>query len=124
MDDHQKYFFDINGYLVIEDALTPDEVKVLNDAIDANTAIVALPQCHWLDGAMLDLAAVRARCRDVEAALVLDLSQSAGVVPVDVRAIDPDFAVTVAEKWLLGPVQLGFLYVAPRWQTGKPIEHS
>ena len=37
MDDHQKYFFDINGYLVIEDALTPDEVKVLNDAIDANT---------------------------------------------------------------------------------------
>jgi len=94
------------------------------DAIDTNTAIVALPQCHWLDGAMLDLAAVRARCRDVEAALVLDLSQSAGVVPIDVRAIDPDFAVTVAEKWLLGPVQLGFLYVSPRWQTGKPIEHS
>ena len=94
------------------------------DAIDSNTAVVALPQCHWLDGATLDVAAVRARCREVDAALVLDLSQSAGVVPFDVRAIDPDFAVTVAEKWLLGPVQLGFLYVAPRRQNGKPIEHG
>ena len=94
------------------------------DAIDPNTAIVALPQCHWLDGATLDVAAVRARCHEVDAALVLDLSQSAGVVPFDVRAIDPDFAVTVAEKWLLGPVQLGYLYVAPRRQNGKPIEHG
>ena len=37
MNDHQKYFFDINGYLVIEDALTPEEVRVLNEAIDENT---------------------------------------------------------------------------------------
>ena len=93
-------------------------------AIDTDTAVVAVPQCHWLDGAMLDLAAVATRCRDVGAALVLDLSQSLGVMPFDARAIDPDFAVTVAEKWLLGPVQLAFLYVAPRQQSGTPIEHG
>jgi selenocysteine lyase/cysteine desulfurase len=27
-------------------------------------------------------------------------------------------------KWLLGPYSLGFLYVAPRWQDGRPIEHN
>ncbi len=36
MDEHQKYFFDINGYLVIEDALSQDEVDALNEAIDQN----------------------------------------------------------------------------------------
>ena len=96
----------------------------LIDAIDRTTAVVAVPQCHWLNGTMLDLEAVRNRCHEVGAALVLDLSQSLGVVPFDVRTIDPDFAVTVAEKWLLGPVQLAFLYAAPRRQSGTPIEHS
>jgi ectoine hydroxylase-related dioxygenase (phytanoyl-CoA dioxygenase family) len=36
LNDDQKYFFDINGYLVIEDALARDEVHVLNEAIDEN----------------------------------------------------------------------------------------
>ncbi|MBK34727.1 MAG: hypothetical protein CME26_04245 [Gemmatimonadetes bacterium] len=36
MNERQKYFFDINGYLVIEDALTSDEVAALNEAIDQN----------------------------------------------------------------------------------------
>src|SRR5438552_2664999 len=26
VDEHQRYFFDLNGYLVIENALTPEEV--------------------------------------------------------------------------------------------------
>ena len=36
MNDHemQQYLFDLNGYLVIEDALTPAEVATLNQLID------------------------------------------------------------------------------------------
>src|SRR5207244_1075191 len=36
MDEYQRYFFDLNGYLVIEDALTPAEVAACNEAIEAN----------------------------------------------------------------------------------------
>ena len=36
MTDYEKYFFDINGYLVIENALSPEEVTALNEAIDNN----------------------------------------------------------------------------------------
>jgi hypothetical protein len=36
VDDYQKYLFDLNGYLVIDDALTPEEVAACNDAIDHN----------------------------------------------------------------------------------------
>ena len=34
MNDAEKYLFDLNGYLVIEDVLTPDEVAFANEAID------------------------------------------------------------------------------------------
>lgn len=93
-------------------------------AIDERTAVAALPQCHWTDGATIDLAAIGERCRAVGAALALDLSQSLGAVPFDVEAVRPDFMTSVAEKWLLGPVQVAFLYVAPQWQGGEPIEFN
>jgi hypothetical protein len=34
MNDHEKYLFDVNGYLVIEDILTAAQVAALNEAID------------------------------------------------------------------------------------------
>src|SRR5436190_19108033 len=36
MDEYQRYLFDLNGYLVIENALTPAEVAACNEAIDRN----------------------------------------------------------------------------------------
>ncbi|MFJ9468162.1 phytanoyl-CoA dioxygenase family protein [Streptomyces caniferus] len=36
MDEYQKYFFDLNGYLVIEDFLSKETLGQLNGAIDAN----------------------------------------------------------------------------------------
>jgi len=36
VDEYEKYFFDLNGYLVIENALTSDELLKLNEAIDEN----------------------------------------------------------------------------------------
>ncbi|NJS14329.1 MAG: aminotransferase class V-fold PLP-dependent enzyme, partial [Sphingopyxis sp.] len=47
-------------------------------AIDADTAVVSVPQCHWADGRLVDLVKVGAACRAVGAALVLDLTQSIG----------------------------------------------
>ena len=45
-------------------------------------------------------------------------------MPLDIRAIDPDFVVAPTYKWLLGPYAMGFLYVAPRWREGRPIEEN
>ena len=40
----------------------------------------------------------------------LDASQSAGCVPVDLRAIGCDYAAGTASKWFCGPLGVGFLY--------------
>lgn len=94
------------------------------DAIDERTAVAALPHCHWTDGALMDLERIGARCREVGAALVLDLTQSLGALPFDVNAVRPDFISVASYKWLLGPYASGFLYAAPRYHDGKPIEYN
>lgn len=93
------------------------------ERIDRNTAIVATAPCRWTDGSAIDLVALGVRCREVGAALVVDATQSAGVMALDVDAIDPDFMVASGYKWLLCPYAFTFLYVAPRHHVGQPIEH-
>ncbi|HEX6958745.1 MAG TPA: aminotransferase class V-fold PLP-dependent enzyme [Ferrovibrio sp.] len=92
--------------------------------IDSRTAIVALPHCHWTDGGLLDLAAIRAACNAVGAALCVDATQSLGALPFDAAAIDPDFLVAGGYKWLMGPYSYGYLYVAKRWQQAMPLEQN
>jgi selenocysteine lyase/cysteine desulfurase len=98
--------------------------EALAEAIDDSTAIVAVPQCHWTDGSCVDLECAGNLARAVGAALVVDASQSAGACPLDVGRVQPDFLVAVGYKWLLGPYGLGYLYVAPKWRAGTPLEHS
>lgn len=94
-------------------------------AIDDDTAVVAIPHCHWTDGSLIDLVAVGEKVRSVGASLVIDASQSLGAYPLDVAKVQPDFLVSVGYKWLLGPYSLGYLYVAPsRRENGIPLENS
>jgi len=93
-------------------------------AIGPKTSIVACPQVHWADGGQLDLPAISQAARLQGAALVLDLTQSLGVLPFDMDAIQPDFAVVAGYKWLLGPYSIGALYVHPQHQNGEALEEN
>lgn len=101
-----------------------DWTPAVLDAIGQNTAIVALPHCHWSDGSLLDLGEISARARAVGAALVLDVTQSCGALPLNIAQVDADFIVCATYKWLLGPYSMGFVYVAPRRQAGTPLEQN
>ena len=95
------------------------------EKINGNTGIIAIPNCHWIDGTLIDLQQISNAAKTVGALLVLDLSQSLGVLPIDIDSIDPDFAVCVGYKWLMGPYSLGYMYVSKKWQhQGEPLEYS
>lgn len=99
--------------------------EALEDAIDQEAGIVAVPPCHWTDGSKIDLERIGTRVREVGAALVIDASQSLGACPLDLGKVQPDFLAAVGYKWLLGPYGLGYLYVAPKWrECGTPLEQS
>ncbi|HEV8331767.1 MAG TPA: aminotransferase class V-fold PLP-dependent enzyme [Steroidobacteraceae bacterium] len=94
-------------------------------AIDRRTAVVAVSNCHWTNGTLIDLPRVAAAARRHDAALVVDASQTLGAYPIDVAEVRPDFLVSVGYKWLLGPYGLGYMYVAERWHAnGTPLEES
>lgn len=93
-------------------------------AISPRTSVLALPQVHWADGGSLDLETIAAEGRKHGAALVLDLTQSLGAKPFDVKAVDPDFAVSASYKWLLGPYTIGLIHIADRHLDGVPLEEN
>ena len=93
-------------------------------AIGPQTGLVACAHVRWTDGALMDLAAIGRRCREVGAALVLDLTQSCGALAFDVKEVQPDFVAVAAYKWMLAPYGTGFLYVAPQHRDGQPLEQN
>src|SRR5215218_3306263 len=101
-----------------------DWTRALLAEIDADTAVVAVPNCHWTDGSLVDLARVGEGVREAGAALVVDAIQSLGAHPFDVSDVRPDFLVASSYKWLLGPYGVGFMYVREEYREGKPIEHN
>ena len=101
-----------------------DWTSALLQEIDTDTAVVAVPNCHWTDGSLVDLARIGASVREAGAALVVDGIQSLGAYPFDVSEVEPDFLVASSYKWLLGPYSLGFMHVGEKYREGKPIEHN
>lgn len=98
--------------------------EAILDLLDERVAVVSVPNVHWTDGGWVDLPDIATRAREVGARLVIDASQSLGVVPLDVRALRPDFVVSVGYKWLLGPFGRRYLWVAPQHRDGTPLEEN
>ncbi|WP_298724332.1 aminotransferase class V-fold PLP-dependent enzyme [uncultured Ferrovibrio sp.] len=111
-------------YVTVPRPADDDWTAAVLSHIDRSTAIVALPHCHWTDGGLLDLIAIRKACNAVGAALCIDATQSLGALPFDVAEIDPDFLAVGGYKWLMGPYSFGYLYVARRWQQAVPLEQN
>jgi kynureninase len=80
-------------------------------AIDERTQLVSISHVAFRSSYLQDLAAITARAHEVGAYIVADLYQSAGIVPLDVTALDLDFATGGSVKWLLGGPGAGYLYV-------------
>jgi selenocysteine lyase/cysteine desulfurase len=101
-----------------------DWTSAVMNSLTAEVSIAALPHVQWTSGGRLDLVRIGQACREIGAALVVDLTQSLGALPFSEGDVQPDFAVAASYKWLLGPYSVGLLYVAPKWQGGKPLEDN
>ncbi|MDO9057743.1 MAG: aminotransferase class V-fold PLP-dependent enzyme, partial [Bradyrhizobium sp.] len=90
----------------------------------APVALASISSVHWSDGGLIDLDKVATALRRQGALFLIDATQSAGVLPLDVSQLDPDFVIFPTYKWLLGPYGRAFLYVAKRHQDGTPLEQT
>jgi kynureninase len=89
------------------------DVDAIVESIDARTQLVCLSHTTFGTGALVDVAPIVSRARDVGALVALDAYQSIGAVPVDVLNLNVDFVLGGAHKWLCGSYDSAFLYVRP-----------
>src|SRR5215211_5257371 len=90
-----------------------EDDAALVEAIDERTLLVPISHVLFKSGEIQDVARIVERAHDAGAHVILDAYQSAGIVPIDVTAMNVDFAVGGSVKWLCGGPGNGWLYVRP-----------
>jgi selenocysteine lyase/cysteine desulfurase len=101
------------GARVVHVPAEPDvtiPLERFDEAIDEQTALVAITHVCFRNGSRLDVAGVIELAHERGALILLDAYQSVGSLPVDVRTLDCDFLAAGVLKYLLGSAGLGFLY--------------
>jgi kynureninase len=94
------------------DGVTID-LQRLFEAIDESTLLVPLSHVLFKSSYVMDAQAVIRRAHEVGAYVILDVYQSAGVLPIDVKSLNVDFVIGGCLKWLCGGPGAAFLYVRP-----------
>jgi len=102
-----------------DDGITVPTERLL-DAIDEQTLVVPISHVVFRSAYINDAKAIIEKAHKVGAYVVLDTFQSLGTIPVDVRALNVDFACGGVLKWLCGGPGVAYLYVRP--DLGKKLE--
>jgi len=94
--------FDTRGYI------DPDDVK---RAFRKNTRLVIINHSSNIIGTVQPVAEIGRYCREAGIYFAVDASQSAGAVPIDVKAMNIDLLAFTGHKCLMGPTGIGGSYV-------------
>jgi kynureninase len=96
----------------LEVVVCEDDGEIV-EAIDERTLLVPISHVLFKSGEIQDVERIVRRAHEVGAHVILDAYQSAGIVPLDVTALNVDFAVGGSVKWLCGGPGNGWLYIRP-----------
>lgn len=102
-------------HVIESDGIWTDTQKYI-DAIDENTALVALSHVYFRSGGLQDIKPIIDHAHKMGALVMVDSYQAAGVVPIDVKALNCDILATGVLKWLCGGPGAAFMYVRPDHQ--------
>ncbi|MDP2653446.1 MAG: aminotransferase class V-fold PLP-dependent enzyme [Candidatus Omnitrophota bacterium] len=88
-----------------------DLLQALQGMDLSGVRLVALSAVSYADGRSHDVAEIVRLCHAKNILVAVDAIQAVGAVPVSVKAWGCDFLACGGQKWLLGPVGSGFLYI-------------
>jgi L-cysteine/cystine lyase len=85
-------------------------LKPVADLVTPRTRLISLSHVSWMTGARLNISEVGYMGREWGIPVLIDGAQSAGVIPLDMHALNIDFYAIPMQKWLCGPDGTGTLY--------------
>jgi len=103
--------FDSNGY--VDPGDFPKKFK-------KNTKLVIVNHASNVIGTVQPVKEIGRYCREREIPFVIDASQSAGKIPIDIEELNIDVVAFTGHKSFLGPTGIGGLYV----RKGVEIRHT
>jgi L-cysteine/cystine lyase len=86
-------------------------LKAIADLVTPRTRLISISHVAWTTGAVLNISEVAYMGREWGIPVLIDGAQSAGAIPIDVKALGVDFYAVPMQKWLCGPDGTGALYV-------------
>jgi cysteine desulfurase / selenocysteine lyase len=89
------------------------DVSKIAEQVDSATAAICISHVQYLTGHLLDLRDLATLAHDHGALLIIDATQSAGQVPIDVTATRVDVLITGSYKWLCGTFGAAACYLSP-----------
>ena len=97
-------------------------LDTIAEAVDERTSVICVSHVQYATGHRLDPAGLVELARSVGATLILDATQSAGVVPLDAPALGVDVLVTSGYKWLCSAPGAGVCYLRRElWERLDPL---
>ena len=104
----------------LDDPAGLDDDRIIA-AIDDRTTVVAISHSQYATGFTSDLRRLADAAHAVGARLVVDATQSAGIIPIDVVRDDVDVLVAGAYKWLGATFGAAAVYLRPAlWDGLRP----
>jgi L-cysteine/cystine lyase len=86
-------------------------VDAIRALVTRRTRLIVVSHVTWTTGARVDIQAVGQLGKELGIPVLVDGAQSAGAIPIDIKALDVDFYAIPMQKWLCGPDGTGALYV-------------
>ena len=108
-----KVSCDAEGYLSLE---------VLKSTIKKNTSLVVVSHASNVLGTIEPIQELCQICKENDVPILLDASQTAGLIPIDVESLGVDLLAAPGHKGLMGPQGTGILYIAENIKLKPLIE--
>ena len=103
--------FDSHGYI------NPDDIK---KAIRSNTKMVVVNHGSNVIGTIQPVSEIGRICKEQGVLFIVDGSQSAGAVAIDIKQMNIDAFIFTGHKCLMGPTGIGGSYV----RDGVPVKYT
>jgi kynureninase len=108
---------------LIPRAQSPDELRTWAQALDSDVRLALVTHVHSNTGRVAPVAEISRLCAERGILCVVDVAQSAGILPLDLRALGADVVLGSCIKWLCGGPGAGFLWIRPDLIEGlQPVD--